>query len=94
MITSPLIPENWKSFLVEHPDKSLVKFFLAGITLGFRIGYCNPQSSLKSARRNLDCALQHPEVVNHYLEEELAQHRVAGPFSEALVPKAHPTGLG
>ena len=55
--------------MAEHPDKSLVKFFLTGISQGFRNGYHNPQSLLKSTRRNLDCALQHPEVVDHYLEE-------------------------
>ena len=42
MIISPLIPENWKSFLIEHPEKSLVQFLLDGIIQGFRIGYCNP----------------------------------------------------
>ena len=84
-------PKNWSSFLVEHPDKPLVNFFLASISQGFRIGYYNPQPSLKSARRNSDCTLQHPD---HYLEEELAQHRVAGPFSKASIPSAHINRFG
>jgi len=56
----------------QHTLTSLVNFFLAGIAQGFRIGYHNPQSSLKSAKRNLACALQHPEVIDRYLDEELA----------------------
>ena len=88
-ITSPLIVQNWSNLLATHPDQSLVNFFLAGISQGFCIGYHNPQSSLKSAKRNLVCALQHPEVVDHYLEEELALKRVTGPFLKVLVPEIH-----
>ena len=61
---------------------------------GFRIGYHNPQSSLKSAKRSLVCALQHPEVVDHYLEEELALKRVTGPFLKELVPEVHINRFG
>ena len=93
-ITSPLIAQNLSNLLATHPDQSLVNFFLAGISHGFRIGYHNPQRSLKSAKQNLVCALQHPEVVNHYLEEALALKRVTGPFLKKLVPEVHINRFG
>ena len=49
---------------------------------------------LKSARKNLDGALQHPEVVDEYLTAEIAQHRVAGPFIKSTVPRAHISRFG
>ena len=43
---------------------------------------------------NLAGALQHPNVVEEYLATELSQHRVAGPFDKADVPKAHISRFG
>ena len=57
--------------------------------LGFWIGFVGSNNSLKSARTNLGGALQHPKVVEPYLATELSQHRIAGPFDKAAVPKAH-----
>ena len=93
-ISSPLILRHWTNLLAAHPDRPLVNFFLAGIAQGFRIGYHNPQSSLKSAKRNLACALQHPEVIDCYLDEELALQRLAGPFQKEVVPEAHISRFG
>jgi len=42
-----------------------------------------------SATRNLECALQHPEVVSQYLAEELSHHCIAGPFNTNCIPYAH-----
>ena len=49
---------------------------------------------LKSAQKNLGGALQHPEVVEEYLAAEVAQHRVAGPFSKSIIPRAHISRFG
>ena len=49
---------------------------------------------LKSAKKNLDCALQHPQVVEEYLLEEVAQERVAGPFHTSAVPTIHISRFG
>ena len=62
--------------------------------MDFRIGYHNPHSSLKSAKQNFACALQYPKVVDHYLEEELAMKRLAGPFQKELLPEAHINQFG
>ena len=93
-ITTPLITGNWVSFLANHPNKQLIGFFITGISQGFRIGYKTGQSSLKSASRNLPCASHHPEVVDQYLAEECAQHRVAGPYNSTLAPDVHVSRFG
>lgn len=93
-ITTPLITETWLSLLADHPDKALTKFFITGISQGFRIGYTTKQSSLKSAGQNLTCALHHPEVVDQYLSEELAYHHVAGPFNATWAPYVHVSRFG
>ena len=49
---------------------------------------------LISVKKNLDCALQHPQMVEEYLLEEVAQHCVAGPFHMSAVPKIHISRFG
>ena len=89
-----LITGNWVSFLANHPNKQLIEFFITGISQGFRIGYNTGQSSLKSASRNLPCASHHPEIVDQYLAEECAQHRVGGPYNSTLAPDVHVSRFG
>ena len=92
-VTTPLVISNWLPLLVNHPNKKLTSFFTTGISYGFRIGY-SPWKSLKSAKGNLGCALDHPEVVDQYLTEELAQNRVADPFHTAWAPYMHISRFG
>ena len=42
----------------------------------------------------MPCALQHPEIVDHYLGEELALKQLTGPFQKELVPEAHISQFG
>jgi len=93
-VTTPLAPSNWQVLLTEHPNQQLVKFFITGITNGFRIGFNHSQESLRSAKKNIFCAIQHPEVVDTYLTEEISYCRVAGPFFPHLVPNAHISRFG
>ena len=53
----------WREALENHPNQPLSKFFPKGITEGFRIGYNYRSRGVKTARRILDCAIQHKEVV-------------------------------
>ena len=89
LINTPLVHSNWQALLAAHPDKSLVEFFIAGITNGFRIGYNHPKEPLRPAKKNMYCATQHSDVVDKYLSEEISQRRVAGPFLPLLIPRAH-----
>ena len=93
-ISTPLDASNWKKFLADHPNRPLVDFFINGIVEGFRIGFRQQQRQLQSAKRNLNCALQHPDTVKSYLNEEVSVSRVAGPFPRSLVPHAHVSKFG
>ena len=96
-----LLPEAWQDSLTGHPDQELTQFFLKGIQEGFRIGFTTDLAgSLKSSRENLLGARQHPDVVDKYLDEEVALKRVASPFSRlefssiqisrfGVIPKGH-----
>ena len=64
------------------------------ISRGFRIGFNHPAGTLTSAKKNLDCSLQHPSVVDQYLAEELSCHRMAGPFNTNFIPGAHISRFG
>ena len=74
-------------------------FFFDGLADGFRIGFSSPLSTLRPSRRNLPSALEHPKVVDKYLQKEITENRVAGPFlPEAcvshisrfgVIPKSH-----
>ena len=63
VISTPLRVDNWKRMLTDHPNRPLVEFFINGLTEGFRIGFREQSTPLKSAKRNLSCALQHPDIV-------------------------------
>lgn len=98
-ITTPFVGPTWERLLVDYPDRALVEFFLDGLANGFRIGFSSPLSMLRSSRRNLPSAHEHPEVVDDYLGREVAENRVAGPFPLegcvghisrfGVIPKSH-----
>ena len=90
-VTTPLVFLAWHHMLISHPHRSLVHFFLQGIARGFRVGYNSPSPTLKSARRNMNSASEHMEVVTQYLVSEMSERHVVGPFSPYLVPNAHIT---
>ena len=87
LVHTPLIPTSWRNLLARYPDQRLVQFFLRGIIEGFQVGYNDHKSkSLKSSRKNLDGAIQHPEVVDEYLAKEMTFNRLVGPFVKAQLP--------
>jgi len=43
---------------------------------------------------NMSCALEHPDVSESYLTDEIAQGRVSGPLSCSSVPHAHISRFG
>jgi len=90
----PLDVSNWNKLLADHPNWPLVDFFITGITEGFRIGFKEQSTPLKSAKWNLSCALQYPETVEKYLSEEIALGCVAGPFQEFSIPQAYVSRFG
>ena len=69
-IITPLLSTEWRSLLAEHPHPELVQFFTSSISNGFRIGFRPPQSYAKQARKNMESAYAHREVVDNYLQAE------------------------
>ena len=87
LVHTPLIPSAWSELLSGYPDQRLAQFFLKGITEGFQVGYSDRiTQGLRSSKKNLEGAIQHPEVVDEYLDKEMTLSRVAGPFTKAHLP--------
>ena len=82
LITTPLSSLVWEYLLAGHPHPELV---ISGISNGFQIGLKHTNSNLKQARKNIEGANAHKDVVSTYLQEELTKGRVAGPFAHSLI---------
>ena len=94
LVSTPLISTNWSSALDTYPNRVLVDFFIQGITQGFRIGFSYGSQPLKEAKRNLEGALSHPEVIENYLQAEVSLRRVAGPYSTTSLPNCQISRFG
>ena len=93
-IQTPLNVTQWREALKYYPNQPLAEFFFNGITEGFRIGYNYKSRGLKSAHQNLDCAIQHKEVVSEYLKAEITNKRVSGPFKKTILRDFHVSQFG
>ena len=98
MVRTLLRASAWASALAAHPDKAFVRYLLAGIMEGFRIGFRRPVP-LRSAQRNMQSALDHPDVVQAYIAAECARGRMLGPFSpsaqvQVSLPPCHVNRFG
>ena len=93
-VTTPLVLSAWRHMLISHPHRSLVHFFLQGIATGFKVGYDYTSTALKSAKRNMNSASEHMEVVTQYLASEMSEGRVVGPFPPHMVPNTHISRFG
>jgi len=59
-----------EKIIILPPHQELDNMFLNGLTHGFRIGFSHSSHSLQSAKKNMQSALEHPEVVDACLSEE------------------------
>ena len=78
-IETPLIKDAWNNHLCNHPHQSLVHFFLQSLSTGFQIVFKG--STLQSAKKNLQSTVDHPQVVEGYISNELVLRRMSGPYS-------------
>ena len=92
-IYTPLRLESWHKKLEQHPDQDFSSYILRGIENGFNIGV-NPAVPLRPATRNMLSASQHPDVIDDYLQAELQEHRIRGPFPSHLAPSVHINRFG
>ena len=91
---SPLQLDHFQMELHHHPDKSAVAYVISGIRDGFRVGFDPSLVSLKSASSNMRSSLEHPSVIDSYLQNEVSFGRVAGPFPEPPFPSLHISRFG
>ena len=93
-IATPLIASAWRTLLIAHPHRELINFFLSGITHGFRVGFNYTSPALQSVKKNLQSATEHPEVTDQYIQKEVDESRVIGPFSSKEVQRVHLSRFG
>ena len=86
-IHTSLSVKAWSLLLADHPNRVWVDSLLKGLEDGVRIGF-HPNSRCRPAASNLLSACIHPEVVQRYLDAEVACGNVAGPFSAEQLPAA------
>ena len=93
-ICTPLDYSAWCYFLQGEANRELAYFFLKGISQGFRVGFNYDACVIYPATKNLQCAYDHPQVVEDYLHSEVTTSRVAGPFCEAAISEIHTSRFG
>ena len=76
-----------------HPNRRFVEYIVSGIRDGFCVGY-DYRSRCGGVLRNMQSACDHPDVVQVYLKEECAKHRVSGPFKPAEVLEVDTSRFG
>ena len=69
-INTPLKLDAWRDLLASYPDQVFAAFLRRGIQEGFRIGI-PPDFQCTPTPRNLRSALEHPAVVQAYLDREV-----------------------
>ena len=88
-------PLSWSSFereLASHPDRNFVQHVVSGIKDGFSIGFEGPQVAHSAG--NMSSVKEHPEVVEEYLDTEVALGRVLGPFERPPLPDFRCSPIG
>ena len=78
-ITTPLYVDVWEQCLASHPDQQFAHYVVQGLCRGFHIGF-NASSLLKAASRNMPSTSEQHNIVSKYLQDEIAEGRVLGPF--------------
>ena len=83
-IRSQLNPDMWDHYLYDYWDRQLLLL----IRFGFPLDYIR-EGSLKSQDINHTSALEFPDDVSAYLQEEIKHKAILGPFQEIPVKNLH-----
>ena len=93
-LVSPLQLSQFQLELADYPDQAAADYILNGLRDGFRIGFKALSVSLRSSSSNMRSALDHPSVIDAYLQNEVSCGRVAGPFSTPPFTDLHISCFG
>ena len=93
-LVTPLQLSQFQAEVRGYPDQSAAAYVLTGLREGFHIGFDTSSVSLQSASSNMHSALEHPLVIDDYLQVEVSYGRVAGPFATPPVPGLHVSHFG
>ena len=91
---TPLRLQNWLSVMKEYPDAQFANYIETGIKQGFWIRFQYGSVRCISTKANAKSASLHPGSITRYLNEELKEGRIAGPFPMALLPEVQCNKLG
>ena len=75
----------------DHPDKEFREYILRRINEGFRIGSNYKMNRCRPAASNVHSATEHSQIVQQYLDNELALGHIVGPVDPAQAPKGTQT---
>ena len=91
---TPLVVVAWQQALVAHPDKAFANYIESGMHHGFHIGAHRAYLSLRPGPWNFPSVLQHPDLVEDHIAEEIEKGRLMGPIPENLIPLCHCSPIG
>lgn len=87
VVTTPIVRDAWSLAMATFPDPRLTTYLLKGFKEGFRIGFDRKlQISLKSSKRNMRSAADHPDVIKEYIDSEIRAGRIFGPLPSLTLP--------
>ena len=89
----PLNIAVWKQKLHSHPDQDFAQYVTHGTEWGFRIGIKRVFHTGPSPK-NMRSGLQNKEVVDAYLQDELAKNNMLGPFTGNKAHNIHINRVG
>ena len=71
-VTTSLVYHEWASLLRSHPVVEFSSYVLTGLVQGFCIEFNRAKIWCVWVKNNMQLALQHPSVVEDYLQKEVA----------------------
>ena len=91
---TPIQLQNLSPFLACHPDQAFASYIYNGLTAGFRIGFGQESTRLRSRDSNHPSSLSNRAVVEERITAEVASDRLYGPLPNYLTPQVHVSPLG
>ena len=82
----------WEALSVDMPNSTLRDYVIEGLHNGFRLRF--HRGPLRSAPRNNPSSYAHMEVVDEYINTEIARGSMAGPFTSPPFPDLHVSRFG